>query len=276
MAEKKKGFKTFSKHAKEVKADLAHAARKPAATKPAARAAVAARRTLRDTAEVAGTAAERGADVAGEAVQKGAETMTEATRRSAGAVEDATTRGADTLKGLADQGAETARRGAAAFGEATRSATAAAQEAMQAGAETARQGAEAAGDTSWRVAERAGSQAAEAGRSALDAASVLTGAAQETTADIQALAKLPSVALGGVQEIRQAWSQWMTRSVENATRATHDIMRCTNLQQMAEVQSSLMKEQVSAMLEGNAEMLRIATRLSQAALRPIEERQQAR
>jgi hypothetical protein len=289
MAEKKNGFQEFSEHAQEVKVDPAHAA-----AKPAARAAAAAK-----------DATQKSADSAKDATQKGADALKDATERNADTVKEATARGTEAARNIADQGAETARRGTVALGDTARSAAAAGQEAVRVGADTARRGAEAANDatqqlqragtetarrgleavgdaaqaaaeTSWVAAQGVGKQAAQAGRSALDAASMLTGAAQDTTADIQALAKLPSLALGGAQEMRHAWSEWMTRSVENAARASQEILRSTSLQQVAEVQSSFMKDQVSALLERNAEMLRIAARLSQAALRPIEERQQSR
>jgi hypothetical protein len=233
MAGRRKGIRAFSKDAERQAAALRQTgAKSRGKRRPAAQAATAARRTLRDTEDAA---------------------------------RETTERGAETARDVGEAGEEMIRRGADA-----------ARDTAESGAEAMREGADAASQSTWRVVESVTRQAAQVNRAALEAAEVYQDAARDTAADVRALAELPKLALSGAQELREAWSEWLARAARNQARVTNELFRVSNFQELAEVQSSFMKETVSTLLESSADMLRIASRISQEALRPLEERQHAR
>jgi hypothetical protein len=261
MAGKSKGFREFSKH----EAELVEAKRP--ARKPSARAAAAAPKTIREAAETA-PAAEAAAKAT---TQRGVDAMKTLTEQAAETARRGTEAAQDTVAQAASASEDALRKG----GDAIRQATEAGTQAARQGAETLRQGAEAATRSSWQVVEGVARQAAQIGRSATDVAGTYQEAARSITPDLRVFAEMPKVALDGVQELRDAWSEWATRTTRNNALATQNLLRCTSMQQVAEVQSTFLKEHVQTMLEGSAELLRITTRLSQSALRPIAERTQA-
>jgi hypothetical protein len=267
MVGKTKGFRAFVEHESELTEELAHAADKPA-KKPAARAESAAGKSIRDTVGIAATpapisptAAQRSVDAA---MKEFANQAASATRHAAGAAEENIAAGAAA-------GNDVLAQGGAAMRQASQTATQAAHQ----GAETLRQGTEAVTRSAWQVAEGVGRHAAQAGRAAVEAAGVYQEASETVTRDLRVFAELPKVALDGIRELSEAMSQVANRTAKANSEATQNLFRCRSFHEVAEIQAGLLKQQVETMLEGGAEVLRITTRLSQSALRPIAQRQAA-
>jgi hypothetical protein len=96
--------------------------------------------------------------------------------------------------------------------------------------------------------------------------------ARLTADDMQAIATCSSIAAGGIGELRQAWVEWLNRNLRAGARASQELMRCTKLEQVADVQRTFLKETLDNLFEGSAQMLRISSRVSEDAARPIEDR----
>ncbi|HWI28055.1 MAG TPA: hemerythrin domain-containing protein [Stellaceae bacterium] len=136
----------------------------------------------------------------------------------------------------------------------------------------AEQTTEASGAALRRGAESAGEQVESANRAVLAAAGIYGETAQLTTEDIQAIATCSSIAAGGMGEMRQAWIEWMSRGWRAGARASQELMRCTTIEQLADIQRNFLKESLDSLLESSAQMLRISSRISEDAARPIEDR----
>lgn len=123
---------------------------------------------------------------------------------------------------------------------------------------------------------RGGEAVAEHSERATDAVRAAAGiyneSAQLSAEDMQAIATCSTIAAGGLGELRQAWMGWLGRSLRAGARASQEMMRCTTIEQLAEIQRSFVKESFDSLLEGSAEMLRISSRVSENAARPIENR----
>ncbi len=135
-----------------------------------------------------------------------------------------------------------------------------------------RHGAEAATAGARRATQQMVDQAERGNRAILAAAEIYNETAQLTTDDLQAIATCSTVAAGGMTEMRQAWMDWLTRSLRTSARASQELFRCTTLEQLADVQRNFLKESFDNLLEGGAQMLRISGRISEDARRPIEDR----
>lgn len=147
-----------------------------------------------------------------------------------------------------------------------------AERAMEATGSAMRGGAATAAEGTRRVMREATLQSERSGRTVLAAAEIYSEAAQLTAEDLQAIATCSSIAAGGFGDIRQAWVEWLNRSLRATARASQDMLRCTTLDQLADVQRSFFKESFENLLQGSAEMLRISGRISEDARRPIEDR----
>jgi iron-sulfur cluster repair protein YtfE (RIC family) len=120
---------------------------------------------------------------------------------------------------------------------------------------------------------RRAAEQAERGRETVMAAAEIYGeTAQITVQDMQAVATCSSIAAGGLGELRQAWMEWFGRNLRAGARASQEMLRCTTIEQLAEIQRNFLKESLDSLLEGGAQMLRISSRISEDAARPIEDR----
>ena len=106
----------------------------------------------------------------------------------------------------------------------------------------------------------------------LAAAEIYGETAQLTAEDMQAIATCSSIAAGGMGEMRHAWMDWLSRSLRVGARASEQLLRCTTIEQLADIQRNFLKESLDSLLEGSAQMLRISSRITEDAARPIEDR----
>jgi phasin family protein len=174
---------------------------------------------------------------------------------------------------MAQQAAEGGRRGAQEAGEATRRATQEAGEGARRATQEAAEGAKRITREAAETTRRAAEEATERGAGAIMAAAeIYNETAQVTAQDLQAIATLSSIAAGGLADMRQAWMEWLNRSLRTSTRATQQLLRVKSLDQLADLQRSFLKESFDNLLEGSVQLLRISSRVSEDARRPIEDR----
>jgi phasin family protein len=103
-------------------------------------------------------------------------------------------------------------------------------------------------------------------------AEIYNETAQLTAEELQAIATFSSIAASGLAEMRQAWMEWLNRSLRTSTHATQQLLRVKSMEEFADLQRSFLKESFDNLLEGSAQLLRISSRVSGDACRPIEER----
>src|SRR5205823_3419099 len=101
---------------------------------------------------------------------------------------------------------------------------------------------------------------------------ILSGTAQETTGDVQALMMSTRAAASRMQDAQRAWLEFLTRNVQASARLPQELIRCRSVQDIAELQSRFVRESVNVLLDGSAEILRATGRAAEDALRPLEER----
>lgn len=154
---------------------------------------------------------------------------------------------------------------------AGRGEEAAEQVAQSAGSAVAR-GAEIATVGARRLAQAATDEAEHRNRAVLAAAEIYGETAQLTAEDMQAIATCSGIAAGGLGEMRHAWMEWLSRSLRAGARASEQLLRCTTIEQLADIQRNFLKESLDNLLEGSAQMLRISSRITEDAARPIEDR----
>ena len=104
------------------------------------------------------------------------------------------------------------------------------------------------------------------------AADIFNETAQLSAEDVQVIATCSSIAAGGLGEMRHAWLEWISRNLRASARASQELMRCTTIEQVAEIQRGFVNETLDNLLKGSAQLLRISSRVSEDAARPIEDR----
>lgn len=119
---------------------------------------------------------------------------------------------------------------------------------------------------------RAAEQTAEASDGLRQAGETMARVNQRAVGDLKALMGASSLGTRALQEAQQTYIEWARRTAEMNIRASQDLWRCTNPREMAEAQGGLVQRNLNAWLEGSAQMLRLARRFSDEALRPIERR----
>lgn len=109
-------------------------------------------------------------------------------------------------------------------------------------------------------------------QSVMAAAEIFGKTAQLTAEDMQAITTCSTIAAGGMSEMRQAWIEWLNRALRANARASQDLLRCTTIEQLAHIHRGFLKESLDNLLEGSVQILRISSRISEDARRPIEDR----
>ena len=137
--------------------------------------------------------------------------------------------------------------------------------------ETARKSVEAVSERSQRIVGEVGSQIEKTRRAAVEAAEIYGEAVQMTAQRMKVLTEASRVTASGVQEIRQAWVDWMNAALQTNARVAQQLFRCSNLRDFAAVQRSFAEESMSGWLESSSRMLQLTRRLAEDAIHPIEE-----
>lgn len=101
-------------------------------------------------------------------------------------------------------------------------------------------------------------------------------AAQRTAEDVQALVGSFSNLGRGLQQYQHAYLDLVSRSMESVSRKQQDLFRVNSPVEFAEVQRDLYLEVVNTMLTGSTTLLQIVGQITQDAVRPLQERAQAR
>jgi methyl-accepting chemotaxis protein len=139
------------------------------------------------------------------------------------------------------------------------------------GTDIARQGGEAAAQSSQRLAESVLSQAQQTSRSVMEAARTYGEMAHQAVEGMQALAGSTRISAEGARQVQQTWLALLNNTVRRSTETSQQLLRCSSPLQVAEVQRRFVDESLHEWFDRSAEMLRLSTRLLEAAAKPIEE-----
>jgi hypothetical protein len=74
----------------------------------------------------------------------------------------------------------------------------------------------------------------------------------------------------GLQQMQQAWLEMFDHTRENGTPKPHDLLRCKNIVEVAEVQRDLYLNAVNRAFESTTRLLDLAGRTAQDAVRPLQ------
>jgi hypothetical protein len=115
-------------------------------------------------------------------------------------------------------------------------------------------------------------QMAEIGAQVLRAANTFLESNRRAADDLQVFLRAPAATAQAAQEMQQVWIECFRRIAAANMQGVQELSRCSNVQQMAELQGGLMRNNLNGWLEGTAEALRITRRISSDALATLEER----
>jgi hypothetical protein len=202
-----------------------------------------------------------------DAAHSAADASTRTAREAMGRAEDVFNRTADEARDIGVSVADTVARTADAAVDIT-------QRVADQGREVIWLGVRAAAGVNGRLADvsygRGHRIVGEVSRS-LD---IYRQAGEATAENVQALFASWTVLGRGVQEMQHAWLEILDRATERGARKPQDLLRCKSIEEVAEIQRDLWTDSVSHALEASSTLLQIAGRITQEAMRPLQNRTQ--
>jgi hypothetical protein len=178
------------------------------------------------------------------------EKITQASQEAAQKVADATVR---TARVTADVGERTARAGA---------------EVLQRNAETVQQAWQSGSDIASRLTEKSADQMARAfGISGEEAQQ----AAQVSTRNIAAIVQSSTVLAEGVQSISREWLDFTRQRMESNISRLDALMRCRTPQELAVVQSEVVRESLEGFLQSTRRIAELSVQMADTAVRKMTE-----
>lgn len=106
--------------------------------------------------------------------------------------------------------------------------------------------------------------------SAAQASDVYRDASERSAERVQALFSSCMTFGRGLQHMQHAWLEMLDTSFENAAHKPQDLLRCSNIVELAEVQRDLYIDAINHAFESTSRLLQIAGRTAQDAVRPLQ------
>ena len=187
------------------------------------------------------------ADAANEVAQTAASTTKKAAEAAAGATKQVT---------------ESAVEGAGQVTEATARTAKKALRVVDAGAGAAKSAGETAIEGARQMTEVGARQAETVVLAARDTASAASRAVQPALHGLTALSGMPVASLNMVKDVGQVWSDLVKENLETGARASREIFRLRNPQEIAVVQSRFAVEILQSWVNAGTRMMQISLRAS--------------
>ncbi len=170
-------------------------------------------------------------------------------------------------------GHETAHKTTEETVRVARSAAAASERAARAGADVLQRNAEtvqqvwqSGSDMATRLTERSADQVARVfGLSGEEAQQ----AAQQSTRNIEAIVQSSTVIAEGVQTISREWLDFVRHRMENNINRLESLMRCRSPQDLAVVQSDLVRDSLEGFLQSTRRIAEVSVRMADEAVRKM-------
>ncbi len=106
--------------------------------------------------------------------------------------------------------------------------------------------------------------------SSVQAMDVYRDAAERSAERLQALFNSYVSLSRGMQQMQHAWLEMVEHAVGNGSHKPQDLLRCTNLVEVAEVQRDLYLGAVHHAFDASSRLLEMAGRTAQDAVRPLQ------
>jgi CBS domain-containing protein len=164
-----------------------------------------------------------------------------------------------------DKTADATRSAARTAGQPTRQGAEMTGQAMKT---SAQQGANLTDQATRQFAENTAHQVSEMSRQ-------MARVTQQTAEDLHALMALPNLATHGLQEMQQAATSFVNSVMQTNMRMSQELFRQINPGAIAGFRQRFVQEYLEGFMQSSAEALRASRRLTEQALRPIEERAQS-
>jgi Phasin protein len=143
------------------------------------------------------------------------------------------------------------------------------------GHDLAHAGLSAAAEIQGQVVEMGHDQSRRGIRHAARMTDIYCGATADTADNVQALMVAFYNVGRGVQQMQHAWFDLLNRSIDNAARHPHDLLRCRSPVELAETQRDLYRDGVAYMVDATTTMLHLIGETAERAGRSLEGRAEA-
>jgi hypothetical protein len=217
---------------------------------------------MADTARPA-EPAKKAQDSTTRASQAAIDTATKTAKETVSETEQMTQQVADKVHDIGQTVAGTVAETASAAAEISSKVADQGREAMMLGVRTA-------ADVSGRIADIGFGRGHHLMTSAVQAMDVYRDAAERSADHFQALVTSCLTVGRGIQQIQHTWLELLDQSMGNSARKPQDLLRCSNVVELAEVQRDLYLEAVHSMFETSSRLLEMAARTAQDAVRPLQ------
>ncbi len=127
-------------------------------------------------------------------------------------------------------------------------------------------------DSAGQVTANIKEQIQKAASDTREAMTVYSRSSEEIVEDLKAVKASSTVAAGAVSEMFSVWTAWFGSAARINADASHQLMQCRTVQQVAELQREFATSALHNWMEGNAKVLEIAQRSSRQALGPLSGR----
>jgi hypothetical protein len=88
---------------------------------------------------------------------------------------------------------------------------------------------------------------------------------------LRTVAAVPITVMTALSEVQRAWADLFKLSLTRNTHTAQEMFRCSNPQELATTHPQFLDETMSDLLETNVRVLQATRRLTEDALRPLEE-----
>lgn len=146
-----------------------------------------------------------------------------------------------------------------------------AQRVAEEGVETAEESVAATTSSARRMTETAARQITSTAQSVRGATQTYAEAGQRPAEGLRIPAAVPSAAMNALSEVHRAWADLFNQSLTRNAQTAQEMFRCSNPQELAAAHRQFLYETMSGLLETNLRVLQATRRLTEDALRPIEQ-----
>ncbi len=179
--------------------------------------------------------------------------------------QDLTQQAADQAKDVSEVVAQTMTRSAGAATDMT-------QHVADQGRDVLMMGVRAAAGVNGRIVEIGCGRGHRMLESATRVMDIYRGAAENSADRVQALFTSYLTLGRGMQQIQHAWLHRLDHVVEQAAHRPQDLLRCKSVVELAEMQRDIYLGAVGDAFESTSQLLQLASRTAQDAMRPLQGR----
>jgi hypothetical protein len=216
---------------------------------------------MSETAKIA-DAAKRTTDHAARSSQASMEAASKSAKEAISETSQAAQSSAERTKETAQSMTET-------VAETANAATNLSSKAAEQGREAMMMGVRTVAGVGSRVADISFGRGHDMMASATQAMDIYRDASERSAERVQALFSSMMIMGRGLQSIQHAWLEMIDHTMEHAAHKPQDLLRCSNMTELAEVQRDLYLDAINHAFESTSRLLDLVGRTAQDAVRPL-------